>query len=88
MQKASIFPITTAAGAFDDVPSIKTTRVVNVLDEDGNLRPFDAIEADVLDAALSHCRQNVTEAARALGIGRTTLYRRGLAKRPKPEPAQ
>ncbi len=43
---------------------------------DGNLRPLDAIEADVIRLAIGHYRGRMTEVARRLGIGRSTLYRK------------
>ena len=44
--------------------------------EDGNLRPLDEIEADVIRLAIGHYRGRMTEVARRLGIGRSTLYRK------------
>lgn len=43
---------------------------------DGNLRPLDEIEADVIRLAIGHYRGRMTEVARRLGIGRSTLYRK------------
>ena len=43
---------------------------------DGNLRALDAIEADVIRLAIGHYRGRMTEVARRLGIGRSTLYRK------------
>ncbi len=43
---------------------------------DGNLRTLDAIEADVIRLAIGHYRGRMTEVARRLGIGRSTLYRK------------
>ena len=43
---------------------------------DGNLRPLDEIEADVIRLAIGHYRGRLTEVARRLGIGRSTLYRK------------
>ncbi len=43
---------------------------------DGNLRPLDDIEGDVIRLAISHYRGRMTEVARRLGIGRSTLYRK------------
>jgi DNA-binding NtrC family response regulator len=43
---------------------------------DGNLRPLDDIEADVIRLAIGHYRGRMTEVARRLGIGRSTLYRK------------
>ncbi|GFE72795.1 sigma-54-dependent Fis family transcriptional regulator [Novosphingobium sp. TCA1] len=43
---------------------------------DGNLRPLDEIEADVIRLAIGLYRGRMTEVARRLGIGRSTLYRK------------
>jgi DNA-binding NtrC family response regulator len=44
--------------------------------QDGNLRSLDEIEADVIRLAIGHYRGRMTEVARRLGIGRSTLYRK------------
>ena len=44
--------------------------------DDGNLRPLEQIEADVIRLAIGHYRGRMTEVARRLGIGRSTLYRK------------
>jgi DNA-binding NtrC family response regulator len=49
---------------------------VTLFQPDGNLRPLDAIEADVIRLAIGHYRGRMTEVARRLGIGRSTLYRK------------
>lgn len=43
---------------------------------DGNLRPLVEIEADVIRLAIGLYRGRMTEVARRLGIGRSTLYRK------------
>ena len=43
---------------------------------DGNLRPLEDIEGDVIRLAIGHYRGRMTEVARRLGIGRSTLYRK------------
>ena len=43
---------------------------------DGNLRPLEDIEADVIRLAIGHYRGRMSEVARRLGIGRSTLYRK------------
>jgi DNA-binding NtrC family response regulator len=43
---------------------------------DGNLRPLEEIEADVIRLAIGMYRGRMTEVARRLGIGRSTLYRK------------
>ncbi|MEQ1686968.1 MAG: sigma-54 dependent transcriptional regulator, partial [Sphingopyxis sp.] len=43
---------------------------------DGNLRALGDIEADVIRLAIGHYRGRMSEVARRLGIGRSTLYRK------------
>lgn len=49
---------------------------VDIYTSDGNLRPLEDIEADVIRLAVGHYRGRMTEVARRLGIGRSTLYRK------------
>ncbi len=49
---------------------------VTLYEDDGNLRPLEEIEADVIRLAIGHYRGRMTEVARRLGIGRSTLYRK------------
>jgi len=43
---------------------------------DGHLRALEDIEADIIRLAIGHYRGRMTEVARRLGIGRSTLYRK------------
>jgi DNA-binding NtrC family response regulator len=43
---------------------------------DGHLRPLEEIEADIIRLAIGHYRGRMSEVARRLGIGRSTLYRK------------
>ena len=49
---------------------------VTLFTPDGHLRPLEEIEADVIRLAIGHYRGRMTEVARRLGIGRSTLYRK------------
>lgn len=49
---------------------------VTLYSSDGHLRPLDEIEADIIRLAIGHYRGRMTEVARRLGIGRSTLYRK------------
>ena len=49
---------------------------IRLLADDGEVRSLDEIEADVIRYALERYSGNLTEIARRLGIGRSTLYRR------------
>jgi DNA-binding NtrC family response regulator len=43
---------------------------------EGHLRPLEEIEADIIRLAIGHYGGRMTEVARRLGIGRSTLYRK------------
>lgn len=62
-----------------------TTIGIPVLTDDGEIRRLEDIEADLIRLALGHYRGHITEVAKRLGIGRSTLYRKmrefGLAVR-------
>ncbi|HXH53630.1 MAG TPA: sigma-54 dependent transcriptional regulator [Sphingomicrobium sp.] len=49
---------------------------VTLYRSDGHLRPLEEIEADIIRLAIGHYRGRMTEVARRLGIGRSTLYRK------------
>jgi DNA-binding NtrC family response regulator len=49
---------------------------VTIFDDDGHIRPLEEIEADLIRLAIGHYRGRMTEVARRLGIGRSTLYRK------------
>ena len=49
---------------------------VTLYSADGHLRPLEDIEADIIRLAIGHYRGRMTEVARRLGIGRSTLYRK------------
>ena len=48
----------------------------DALHHDGHLRTLEDIEADIIRLAIGHYRGRMTEVARRLGIGRSTLYRK------------
>ncbi len=47
-----------------------------VLDRKGEIRPLEEIESDVIRFAIAHYRGQMSEVARRLRIGRSTLYRK------------
>lgn len=49
---------------------------VTLFKPDGHMRRLEEIEADVIRLAIGHYRGRMTEVARRLGIGRSTLYRK------------
>ena len=62
---------------------------LGLLDAHGDVRPLEEIEAEVIRFAIAHYRGQMSEVARRLQIGRSTLYRKlenlGLARRAPPE---
>ncbi len=49
---------------------------VTLYSADGHLRQLEEIEADLIRLAIGHYRGRMSEVARRLGIGRSTLYRK------------
>jgi DNA-binding NtrC family response regulator len=49
---------------------------MRVYSEDGHMRSLDEIEADVIRLAMERYGGRMTEVARRLQIGRSTLYRK------------
>jgi DNA-binding NtrC family response regulator len=56
--------------------AIAGSPAVTLFTGDGHLRPLEEIEADIIRLAIGHYRGRMTEVARRLGIGRSTLYRK------------
>lgn len=75
---AADFPqLATLVGANSDVPApAYESAGIMLYTPDGNLRPLEDIEADVIRLAIGLYRGRMTEVARRLGIGRSTLYRK------------
>jgi len=63
---------------------------LDLLDDNGEVRPLEHIEADAIRFAIAHYRGQMSEVARRLRIGRSTLYRKldslGLAGDPDMQP--
>ena len=55
---------------------MRDPNVLKLLDENGNVRRFESLEAETIRFTLAHYRGQMSEAARRLGIGRSTLYRK------------
>jgi DNA-binding NtrC family response regulator len=58
------------------VPALPLGDALPLLDADGEVRPLDEFEADIIRYAISHYRGQMSEVARRLKIGRSTLYRK------------
>ena len=75
---AASFPqLSELLGEMDERPESRQRGLgVMLYTDDGNLRTIEEIEADVIRLAIGHYRGKMTEVARRLGIGRSTLYRK------------
>jgi DNA-binding NtrC family response regulator len=61
-----------------DGPVLDTTdrNALRLIDENGDVRKLEDIEAETIRFALAHYRGQMSQMARKLGIGRSTLYRK------------
>jgi DNA-binding NtrC family response regulator len=59
-----------------DEPARPVYGVARLVDERGEVRRFDQLEEEVIRFALDHYRGRMSEVAKRLGIGRSTLYRK------------
>jgi DNA-binding NtrC family response regulator len=55
---------------------LRDPHALRLLDEDGHVRRLEAVEGELIRFALGHYRGQMSEMARRLGIGRSTLYRK------------
>jgi DNA-binding NtrC family response regulator len=71
-----------------DLPPHAAPGALNLIGPDGEVRPLEEIEAEAIRFAISHYEGQMSEVARRLRIGRSTLYRRlevlGLEAEPQP----
>jgi DNA-binding NtrC family response regulator len=71
--------VTAAHVAFADVvvaAGETLPQPVAVFDSEGHLRQLEQIERDLIELAIDHYAGHMSEVARRLGIGRSTLYRK------------
>jgi DNA-binding NtrC family response regulator len=66
----------TTPAPFADTRSPARYGVARLLDDRGELRPFEVLEEEVIRFAIDHYSGRMSEVARRLGIGRSTLYRK------------
>ena len=71
---------------------VRDPNVLGLLGKNGDMRRLDDIEAETIRFALQHYRGQMSEIARRLGIGRSTLYRKmkeyGLGDEGMVEPSE
>lgn len=94
LQKAPAYTGPALLGAENTVPTTIEMRSstsgsalgIPAMAEDGEIRSLEAMEADMIRLALGRYRGHMTEVAKRLNIGRSTLYRKmqeyGLEPRP------
>jgi DNA-binding NtrC family response regulator len=70
-------PVPAAYAAEAAAPgAAKIFGILRALDERGNVRPLADIELEMIKLAIEHYNGQMSEVARRLGIGRSTLYRK------------
>ncbi|MDQ1193278.1 DNA-binding NtrC family response regulator [Brevundimonas vesicularis] len=75
MPDAQPLKAATAAGAHTDAAA-QVDQPIRILDERGHLRTLEDIERDLIQHAIEVYAGHMSEIARRLGIGRSTLYRK------------
>ena len=69
------------------MPPASSTPSLRLTDAQGEVRPLEEIEREVIRFAIAHYREQMSEVARRLKIGRSTLYRKleslGLDEAPR-----
>jgi DNA-binding NtrC family response regulator len=65
-----------AAAADAQMPAIEVQPALQPFQADGHVRPLAEIEAEMITLAVRHYDGHLSEVARRLGIGRSTLYRK------------
>jgi len=49
---------------------------IQLIDDNGQIRAYNELEREIIERTVHHYRGRMSEAARRLGIGRSTLYRK------------
>ena len=58
------------------IAPLSTAGSLAMLTSNGEVRPLDEMETEIIRFAISHYRGQMSEVARRLKIGRSTLYRK------------
>jgi DNA-binding NtrC family response regulator len=69
-------PATVAGVDIPIAPPLPTVGTLAMLAPDGEMRPLEELEAEIIRFAISYYRGQMSEVARRLKIGRSTLYRK------------
>jgi DNA-binding NtrC family response regulator len=54
----------------------KHPKEINLISENGGFKDIDAIEKEVMSKALEHYNHNITNASQALGMAKSTFYKK------------
>jgi DNA-binding NtrC family response regulator len=81
-------PTTPAIVSGNEIPiaPLPSTGTLAMLTTSGEMRPLEEMESEIIRFAISHYRGQMSEVARRLKIGRSTLYRK-LDEAPTEDPA-
>jgi DNA-binding NtrC family response regulator len=74
LQSESSTPVILSGEAASFEP--RDQNILRLIDENGDVRKLEEIEAETIRFALAHYRGQMSQMARKLGIGRSTLYRK------------
>jgi DNA-binding NtrC family response regulator len=69
-------PVVVAGSEIPIAPPMSTAGSLAMLAGDGEMRPLEEMETEIIRFAISHYRGQMSEVARRLKIGRSTLYRK------------
>jgi DNA-binding NtrC family response regulator len=71
-------PIAPAMISGNEIPiaPLPSTGTLPMLTDTGEVRPLEEMESEIIRFAISHYRGQMSEVARRLKIGRSTLYRK------------
>ena len=63
-----------------DIPTLnivtETRQAINLITDDGGFKPMQKIEDEAIQLALEHYDHNITQAAKALGMAKSTFYKK------------
>ncbi len=76
VQEQEVGEAPTLCGHIADSRPLARYGVARLLDDRGEMRPFEVLEEEVIRFAVEHYGGRMSEVARRLGIGRSTLYRK------------
>ncbi len=72
----SVAPTVVSGNEIPIAPPLPTVGTLSMLTSAGDVRPLEEMESEIIRFAISHYRGQMSEVARRLKIGRSTLYRK------------